>query len=147
MFMGTYRHKLDSRDRLSVPAKIRDTFLQLSNRHPILTAGFDRCLFLIPYERWQNLAENSQALQTTKENARTLERFLFACAEECPFDLQGRILIPSALKKLAGLKDQVTILGIRNRVEIWNSETWDEEHLKMSTRIGEMAEQSDTFSI
>ena len=147
MFMGRYNHKLDTRDRVSIPAKMRDQLYGGSRDHPVITAGFEKCLFLYSMERWKNFSEEAESLKTSREDSRKLERFLFANACECPFDAQGRILIPKHLVEYAGLQKDVVVLGVRQRIELWDKQEWDSHALLVRKTVLDVAEKNDGFSI
>jgi MraZ protein len=147
MFLGTFQHRIDARDRISIPSKMRDELYSGTTKHPVLTIGFEKCLYLYSKTRWEKFANEVETLQTSREDARRLERFLFANAMECPVDPQGRILIPKNLREYAHLKDEVFMVGVRHRVEIWSKEEWMRESRKIQETSKGIAEKSTGFSI
>ena len=99
MFMGEYRHTVDTKGRLIIPAKFRDEL----GPEFVITRGMDGCLFGYPLTEWNNLEEKLRQLPLTKKNARAFVRFFYSAATECEFDKQGRINIPKALRTHAAL--------------------------------------------
>ncbi len=122
MFMGEYRHNIDEKGRLIVPAKYR---AELGESF-IITKGLDRCLFVYPDAEWTALTERMKELPFTKSDARAFVRFFFSGASECSCDSQGRTVIPSNLRSYGQLDREAVIIGVGNRIEIWSGETWEE---------------------
>ena len=122
MFMGKYYNSIDAKNRMIVPSKHRD---QLGGRC-ILTKGMDNCLYIYPLGEWENVVEKVSALPQTDVNVRKYIRDVFANAEECEIDKQGRILIPAELKKRVFIDKELVTMGAMSRIEIWSKEVWDD---------------------
>ncbi len=120
MFMGEYNHTIDSKGRIIVPAKLRETL----GEEFIVTLGLDGCLFVYPNEEWQTFVQQLKNLPGSK-NARQLQRYFMAGAANCEVDKQGRILIPVKLREQAGLEKDVVFVGVLSKIEIWSKERWD----------------------
>lgn len=123
MFLGEFVHTLDSKGRLTVPAKFREGL----DSGLVVTRGIDRCLAVFPMAEWQELAAQVNELPMTDRQARAFRRFLFASASDVSLDKQGRILIPQNLRDYAGLDGDVVIAGLSNYMEIWSTEAWQDE--------------------
>ena len=136
MFMGEYRHTVDSKGRLIIPAKFRD---ELGARF-VVTRGMDGCLFGYPLTEWNNLEEKLRQLPLTKKNARAFVRFFYSAATECEFDKQGRINIPKTLRTHAALDKKCVVVGVSNRFEIWSEERWNEFSDDVEENFDEIAE-------
>ena len=121
MFMGKYNNSIDAKNRMIVPAKHRD---QLGGRC-ILTKGMDNCLYIYPLGEWEKVVEKVSALPQTDVNVRKYIRDVFANAEECEIDKQGRILIPAELKKRVFIDKDLVTMGAMSRIEIWSKEVWE----------------------
>ena len=122
MFMGKYYNSIDAKNRMIVPAKHRD---QLGGRC-ILTKGMDNCLYIYPLGEWEKVVEKVSALPQTDKNVRKYIRDVFANAEECEIDKQGRILVPAELKKRVFIDKELVTMGAMSRIEIWSKEVWDD---------------------
>ncbi len=122
MFMGKYYNSIDAKNRMIVPSKHRD---QLGGRC-ILTKGMDNCLYIYPLTEWEKVVEKVSALPQTDKNVRKYIRDVFANAEECELDKQGRILIPAELKKRVFIDKELVTMGAMSRIEIWSKEVWDD---------------------
>jgi len=121
LFLGEYRHSIDKKGRLIVPAGFRPGL----GSQFIMTRGLDHCLFVYPADEWQTLEEKLRLLPMTRKDARAFVRFLFSGATACEMDKQGRVLIPANLREYAGLGKDVVVIGVSNRVEIWDAENWN----------------------
>ncbi|MCR5641286.1 MAG: division/cell wall cluster transcriptional repressor MraZ [Lachnospiraceae bacterium] len=122
MFMGEYSHSIDAKGRLIMPAKYRE---QLGSEF-VVTKGLDGCLFVYPQEEWQSIETKFREVPLTTKDARKFSRFFFAGAAACEIDKQGRILLPSVLREFAELEKDVVLVGVLNRIEIWDKNKWEE---------------------
>ncbi len=121
MFMGEYRHSLDAKGRLIIPAKFREDLGDAA----VVTRGLDNCLFLFPQQEWNILEGKLKTLPLTKADARQFVRFFFSGAAECDQDRQGRIMLPQNLRDYGRIDKDVVVIGVSNRIEIWSQERWD----------------------
>lgn len=122
MFIGEYNHTLDSKGRLIMPSKFRESL----GYEFVMTKGLDNCLFVYPKEEWKILEEKLKSLPLTNKDARAFIRFFFSGATECNLDKQGRVLIPPNLRTHSKLKKDAVIIGVSTRLEIWSSDEWTE---------------------
>lgn len=143
LFIGEYRHSLDVKGRIIVPAKFRDG---LGDKF-VLTKGLDGCLFAYSKEEWANFEEKIKSLPLTNKDARAFVRFFFAGAVECEIDKQGRTLIPPMLREHAGLNKDLVIIGVSNRVEIWSQDKWDSYSEAEDLEADELAEKMAMLGI
>lgn len=116
---GEYKHSIDAKGRLAMPAKLRD---ELGERFTV-TKGLDGCLAVYPEKEWEALEDRIRGLGNG-EKARRVKRYYFANAYDAQLDAQGRILIPAGLREFAGLQKDVVVIGQLDHAEIWNSEKW-----------------------
>lgn len=118
MLMGEYNYAIDAKGRLNFPAKFRDEM----GESFVVTRWLDQCLVAFPLKEFEQVADSFA--QKGMAKSRNIQRFLFAAAEEVTPDKQGRILLPAVLRRHAGLKKDVTIIGNRNHAEIWDTDAW-----------------------
>ena len=123
MFLGQYRHTLDEKGRLTIPAKFRDA---LANG-AYLTQGFDRNLRLITQADFEAMAERLSRLSMTDPDIRQLRRLIFSTASEVQLDRLGRTLVPQFLRTFAELNSDAVIVGVGEAIEIWSPEAWAEQ--------------------
>ena len=129
MFLGRFEHSVDTKGRVAVPARFRD---RLSGEL-ILTSGNDCCLYLFTQGSWEPLAAKLNALPTGDEDARNLRRAVFSSAEPVELDKQGRVIIPDHLRQYAGISGDVSIIGLGEYIEIWDTQAWQ----KLDSEIAE----------
>ena len=103
---GEYKHSIDAKGRLAMPAKLREEL----GEHFTVTKGLDGCLSVYP--------------EGNGEKARRVKRYYFANAFDAQLDAQGRILIPANLRTFAELQKDVTVIGQLDHAKIWNSDKW-----------------------
>ena len=121
MFMGEYRHSLDAKNRMIIPAKFRE---ELGNTF-VVTKGLDGCLTVYTSSQWAKIIEQLEKLPTTKKEARQYVRYLTSKASECELDGQGRIQLPQVLVAAADIKKKCVVVGAADHVEIWSEERWN----------------------
>ena len=120
MFTGEYRHAVDGKGRIAVPARFRG---QLADG-AVVARWLDSCLAIFPMTAWSELAARVGSLPMVDPNARLLQRQLFSGALETELDGQGRVLVPQGLRAIAGLEAEALVLGSRDHAEIWAPARW-----------------------
>jgi len=124
MLLGEYEHTLDDKNRLTLPAKFRESFAD----GLVLTRGLDACIDAFAATSWQDYVEERLAtLDPRRGDARKLRRHLFSGATEAQPDKQGRVMVPGYLADHARLGRDVVVAGVGDRLEIWNRAAWREE--------------------
>lgn len=121
MYTGEYNHTIDTKGRLTFPAKFRENL----GEGFVVTKGLDGCLFVFDASEWQKLTEKLASLPLTDKGARQFTRFFLAGATDVEVDKQGRILLPANLRQFAGIEKDVVLIGVGNRAEIWSKERYD----------------------
>lgn len=120
MFVGEYSHSLDTKGRLIIPSRFRESLGDVF----MVTKGLDGCLSIYDMDSWRELEARLQGLPLTNANARKFTRFMLGGAIECEVDKQGRILLPANLREFAHLSKDISLVGVGGRIEIWDRETW-----------------------
>lgn len=143
MFMGEFQHTIDSKGRLTMPAKFREG---LGNKF-IVTRGLDGCLFGYPQTQWSQLEDKLAEMPLAKKDARTFVRFFYSAATECEIDKQGRINIPNTLKTHANLEKNCVVIGVSNRIEIWDEARWQAFSEIAEESFDEIAENMIDFGL
>jgi MraZ protein len=126
VFRGVAQLNLDSKGRLAVPARYRDSLLSRCNGHLVLTADSDRCLLIYPLPDWEPIEQKLMALSSFNARIRELQRRLVGYAEDVQLDATGRILVSPALRGYAHLEKNVVLVGQGNKFELWNGESWEQ---------------------
>lgn len=126
MFLGTYEYTIDQKGRLFLPAKLREGELTKGGNF-VVTRGLEMCLYIYDTEtfhgpllkRLENLPVKNQ------QDGRAFKRLLLAGAQEVALDEMGRLVVPKTLTDYAGLKKDVYILGVGERIEVWDAARWN----------------------
>ncbi len=121
MLLGEYNHTLDPKGRLVLPSKFREDLADGC----VITKGQERCLYVFPLTQWEIEEARVRALPRTDQRARRYSRAFFASADSQGQDKQGRVQVNQKLRDYAGLQKEVTIVGVSDRLEIWDTATWD----------------------
>lgn len=120
MFLGTYRHTVDAKGRVAIPARFREQLPTGS----VIAKGPEGCLQLYPQGEWGTEQSTRRLGSTTPAEERRHMRMMFGAARECEFDAQGRIVLAADHRAYAGITSTAVIVGVNNLVEIWNEEAW-----------------------
>jgi MraZ protein len=120
VFTGEYRHTVDEKGRLAIPARFR---AQLEGG-AVVSRWIDGCLAIHTRAGWDELSTKISAVPLTDPAGRLLERYVFAGAMEAELDRQGRVLVSAFLREAAGITTDALVLGVRNHGEIWAPDRW-----------------------
>jgi len=141
VLVGTYEHRLDAKARLVLPARFREA---LGSRMTA-TVGIDPCVAIYSPEGWSALLERLERLSLSKGRSRDFLRVLLASAGELEPDGAGRILLPPSLLQYAALEGEVVVIGVGNRIEIWNRERWERRREIVLADLSALAEEVETL--
>jgi MraZ protein len=125
-FKGSYEYSVDSKGRVNIPAKLRRYISAEANETFVITRGYERCLFAYPLDEWNTLEQSVRRLSSSDSRHRFFERVLLQWATESQLDAQSRISIPRELLQFAGIDNAVLIIGVLERIEIWNPQQYQE---------------------
>ena len=141
MFYGEYEHTIDKKGRLIVPSRFTDSFKEYDVENLYITRGLDRCLFVFTENEWKSQESKFRSISFTKSESRKFNRIYFAGAARIECDKQGRILIPKYLKDYAGIKRDVMIIGVSNRIEVWSKDEWQQYYNGAKGSFEDIAEK------
>lgn len=125
MFKGHFINSINEKGRLSIPSKFRDVLSGWETDYLVVTKGLDQCLTAYAPEEWERMEKKAANLSAIRRADIVYKRHVMGSAEECQIDAQGRILVPSTLRDYAGLKKKCLCVGVIDRFEIWDVETYD----------------------
>jgi MraZ protein len=131
VFKGTYRHRIDAKGRLPVPAAFRRS---LVGPPAVVVTLLDQCLAVYPPAEWARLEGQLGAMPAFSKQVKALTRLLLSRAVDCEIDGQGRILLPPALRESVELARDAVVVGVLNRFEIWSPDSW-ESFVRESERL------------
>lgn len=137
MLIGEYRHTIDEKRRVALPAKFRRAL----GKTLVITRGLDSCLFVFSMAQWRKIVEKLDHLSVGQADSRAFGRYLFAGAAEIEVDQLGRILIPPELAAHAHLETRTVMIGVNDRCEVWNETVWDTYRLAVEKEADRVAEK------
>ena len=143
MFTGEYTHSFDEKGRVIIPSKFRN---ELGETYYI-GKGLDKCLFVYPVETWNEFVGKLRNLSTFNREERFFLRRFVSGFSECSFDKQGRILIPTNLRDFIGLNSEVAVIGVIDRIEIWNKDSWNDYYNDDEFDFDSIAEKMSDLGI
>ncbi|MGB8815793.1 MAG: division/cell wall cluster transcriptional repressor MraZ [Minisyncoccia bacterium] len=137
MLIGEYIHTLDDKKRISLPVKFRKEM----GKKIVVTPGLDGCLFVFTLSQWKNISVKLSESSMLQADNRSFNRFMFGGAVEAEIDSIGRMLLPDFLIRRARLENKVAVIGVQDRVEIWNEEEWKRFKEKVEGEADQLAEK------
>ena len=141
MLIGEYIHKIDTKNRVSLPVKFRKEL----GKKIIITTGLDSCLFIFTIKEWEKvsskLSSSATDLSFLSSDQRTFNRNMFGQASDVEVDRIGRILIPEYLKDKIKITNRVALIGVQDRVEVWNDKVWSKFKKVADKKIEVLAEK------
>jgi len=137
VFLGTHTPRLDDKGRLFLPAKFRERLAT----GLVVTRGQERCLYVFPMDEFVKVTQQMQEAPTTNRAVRDYIRvFLSGASDEIP-DKQGRVTIPAHLRQYAGLSRDCTVIGTGSRVEVWDTDAWNDYLASTEQAYSEQSEE------
>lgn len=122
IFTGSYRRTLDEKLRLSIPKHLRTS---LGESNLFMAPGTERALVIYTEELFEELGRALNRLSPAAHEARSFSRLFYSQAQPVEVDRQGRLRIPPELAKLSGFEADVMLLGVRDRIEVWDCANWE----------------------
>lgn len=140
-FKGQHRYTIDNKGRINIPVRFRKVLSPEAQDTFVITRGLEKCLFVYPLDEWKKIEDRLRNLNTNKKDERKFKRLMLSDAsDELPMDRQGRIPIPPNLIKYANLDKEAIIIGVLDRIEIWNPEAYAEYMAEAEKDFEEVAE-------
>ena len=138
MLLGTFEHTIDDKNRLTLPAKYRESFAD----GIVVTRGVDPCLEAWGREDWvRRLESGLAALDPLSKATRRLQRLVYPGAADTDLDKQGRVMIPAQLLEQAQIQRDVVVAGMRDHLEIWDRDAWRRELAEVEGSAEDVAER------
>ena len=128
MFLGQFRHNLDDKGRLTVPARFREA---LAQEGAYVMSGFDQNLMVLTPDSFNRISERLNEMNTTDASLRLLRRLIFPSADLLTLDKAGRFLIPQYLRDSAGIVNEILVVGVGNHIELWAPDRWELQLAKL----------------
>ena len=125
-FSGKYYYTIDPKGRVMMPAPFREVIAEHYGPKLMLTvAPVDRCLHIYPFAEWERLLEKVAGLPKTNRSVKLFLRTVIGSAVEVETDKQGRVMVPSSLRSDADLKGDLAIVGVLDKIEVWDKDLWE----------------------
>ncbi|OEK03471.1 division/cell wall cluster transcriptional repressor MraZ [Roseivirga sp. 4D4] len=140
-FTGEYDCKLDAKGRLALPAKVKAALPDVANQELVLRRGFESCLILYPMIEYKKIINRVRSLSEFNEEYRKFQRSFFRGNAEVELDSAGRINIQKRMLEYADLTKEVVLVGLGNRVEIWNPDLYEENLINDASEYSQLAEK------
>lgn len=140
MFYGEYKHGIDRKGRLILPSRFRVTCKESGIERFLLTRGLDRCIFMFSEDEWRVQEQKFKGASFTKQESRSFNRMFFSGAVDVVPDKQGRFIVPPYLKEYANIKREAVIIGVSNRIEIWDRKQWETFYASSNGSFEQIAE-------
>lgn len=141
MLIGEYIHTIDEKNRVSLPAKFRKEM----GKKIVIAPGLDKCLFIFSASEWdrvvKRLSQGDGELSFLSADQRSFNRNMFGQASDMEVDSIGRILIPEFLKEKIKIGGKVALIGVEDRIEVWNEKVWTEYKEKAGKEAEVLAEK------
>jgi len=143
MLIGEYQNQIDAKNRMIVPAKLRDDL----GYKCVITKGLDDCLIIYPMQTWAKQEELLAELPMVDKDARAFRRFIYQNATDCEIDKQGRVLIPASLLEKAHIEKELITIGNLDRIEVWAKEVYETSESGAKLSEGAFENLSEKFMV
>jgi len=140
-FNSEYECKMDAKGRLVLPAKIKASLPESASNELVIRRGFDQCLILYPMVEFNKLFSKIAGLSEFNEENRKLQRNFFRGSSTVELDGNGRLLIPKPMQEYANLEKEIMVIGMGNRVEIWNPELYEKQLIEDPVEFSDLAKK------
>lgn len=147
LFRGVSELVLDAKGRLAVPARHRDGLVSGGNGHLVVTADPGGCLLIYPVGTWEPIEARLMQLSSFDDKIRSIQRLIVGHADDVELDAAGRILIPPALRRYAGLDKRVVLVGQGQKLELWGEVKWQAQVAQSIAFPGGLPPELEGFSL
>ena len=140
-FSGEYECKIDAKGRIVLPAKLKAKLPEMNTSELVIKRGFEPCLVIYPVLEWNKVFLKVSGLSEFDKEFRTFQRSFLRGATEVDMDGNGRILLPKTMTKFAEVAEEVIVVGVGNRIEIWNPDKYEEYLIKDQDQFSDLAQK------
>ncbi len=147
MFRGPSKITLDSKGRMAIPTRYRESVHSRCDGHFVATIDRDPCLLLYPLPDWEEVERRLMRLPANKPAVRAFQRRMVGHAVEMEMDSHGRILISKELREIARLDRQAMLIGQGNKFELWDEASWNQWMETSTGSIAELPEELESIQL
>ena len=140
-FTSEYESKLDSKGRLVLPSRIKAQLPEGGGHELVIRRGFEQCLILYPMVEFKKVFSKISGLSEFNEEYRKLQRNFFSGTATVELDTAGRFVIPKNMLTYAQLDKDVILVGMGNKVEVWNPSTYEKHMIQDPGELSKLAEK------
>jgi len=140
-FTSEYECKIDAKGRMMLPSKIKANLPEASGNELVIRRGFEPCLILYPMVEFKKIYAKIAGLSEFNEENRKLQRNFFRGSATVELDGTGRFLIPKLMMNYGGLKKDAILVGMGNKVEIWNPEEYEKHLINDPSEFSQLAQK------
>ncbi len=141
LFTGEYECKIDAKGRLTLPSKVKAKLPEVSGNQLVLSLGLEPCLVLYPLVEYRKIYSRIASMNEFNEEFRRLQRNFFRRISEVELDGAGRLLIPKTMLKYAKLEKEIILVGMGNRIELWDTVVYDKFIINDSSEFSKLAQK------
>ena len=141
LFTGEFECKMDAKGRLSLPSKVKSKLPEVSGNQLVLSLGLEPCLVVYPLVEYRKIYSRIASMNEFNEEFRRLQRNFFRRITEVELDGAGRILVPKTMTKYAKLQKEVILVGMGNRMELWDSTVYEEFIINDNSEFSQLAQK------
>lgn len=141
LFTGEFECKMDAKGRLALPSKVKSKLPEVSGNQLVLSLGLEPCLVLYPLVEYRKIYSRIASMNEFNEEFRRLQRNFFRRISEVELDNSGRLLIPKTMSKYAKLEKQVILVGMGNRMELWDAAVYNEFIIRDNSEFSKLAQK------
>jgi MraZ protein len=141
LFTGEFECKMDAKGRLTLPSKVKSKLPEVSGNQLVLSLGLEPCLVLYPLVEYRKIYSRIASMNEFNEEFRRLQRNFFRRITEVELDGAGRLLVPKTMSKYAKLEKEVILVGMGNRMELWDSTVYDEFIISDNSEFSKLAQK------
>jgi len=141
LLTGEFECKMDAKGRLTLPSKVKAKLPEVSGNQLVLSRGLEPCLVLYPLVEYRKIYSRIASMNEFNEEFRSLQRNFFRRISEVELDTAGRILIPKAMSGYAKLEKEVILVGMGNRMELWDEVVYEEFIINDSSEFSKLAQK------
>jgi len=141
LFTGEYECKLDTKGRLVLPSRIKSRLPEVSGNQLVLSLGLEPCLVLYPLVEYRKISSRVASMNEFSEELRHLQRNFFRRIAEIELDNAGRLLVPKTMAKYANLEKDIMLVGMGNRVELWNTQAYERFIINDTAEFSKLAQK------
>ena len=141
LFTGEFECKMDAKGRLTLPSKVKSKLPEVSGNQLVLSLGLEPCLVVYPLVEYRKIYSRIASMNEFNEEFRRLQRNFFRRITEVELDNAGRILVPKTMIKYAKLEKEVILVGMGNRMELWDSTVYEEFIINDNSEFSQLAQK------